>query len=287
MFDVFGRRIVVINDADGAGPQAAVRENIVYDGENVWADFSELGEAIARYLFGDTVDSNIARWSAGEGTAWYLTDHLRTVRAITDAAGLLINQTTFDSFGRVLAETNAEFGDRFKFTGRELNSGNDYFYRARTYNASQGRFTSLDPIGFIAGESNLLAYVFNSPGMFTDPGGLNGEGATTFSRGGGAAIGFAFGVAGFLGCLVGIVAADAVFEQNNQVNGTGLLFGFIAIKLFATGAGAIAPPAATAFGAFGPPAIAFAGGLTLCFARRIGDNFDPNNMRDTFDETTR
>ena len=72
VFDVFGRRIAVINDADGAGPGEAVRTNIVYDGDNAWADYNEAGEAIARYLFGDGIDSNIARWRAGEGTGWYL-----------------------------------------------------------------------------------------------------------------------------------------------------------------------------------------------------------------------
>ena len=87
--------------------------------------YNEAGEAVARYLFGDGIDSNIARWRAGQGTAWYLVDHLGTVRAITDAAGMLVNQTTYDSFGQVLNETNSLLGDRFKFTGRELNSGSD------------------------------------------------------------------------------------------------------------------------------------------------------------------
>jgi len=59
---------------------------------------------------------------------------------------MLVNQTTYDSFGQVLNETNSLLGDRFKFTGRELNSGSDYYYRARQYSASSGRFGSLDPI---------------------------------------------------------------------------------------------------------------------------------------------
>lgn len=143
--------------------------NHVYDGDNAWADYNEAGEAIARYLFGDGIDSNIARWRAGQGTAWYLADHLGTVRAITDAVGMLVNQTTYDSFGQVLTETNSLLGDRFKFTGRELNSGSDYYYRARQYNASSGRFGSLDQIGFSAGDANLYRFVNNSPTFATDP----------------------------------------------------------------------------------------------------------------------
>ena len=169
VFDVFGRRIAVINDADGAGPGAAVRENFVYDGDNVWADYNEAGEAIARYLFGDSIDSNIARWRVGEGTAWYLADHLGTVRGIVDTAGALVNQTTYDSFGQVLSETNSLFGDRYKFVGRELNSESDYYFRAREYNSGSGRFGSLDPAGFFAGDSNLYRYVENSTLNFNDP----------------------------------------------------------------------------------------------------------------------
>lgn len=44
-----------------------------------------------------------------------------------------------------------------------------FTHRARTYNASQGRFTSLDPIGFIGGDSDLYRYVNNGPIVATDP----------------------------------------------------------------------------------------------------------------------
>ena len=69
----------------------------------------------------------------------------------------------------MLNETNSLLGDRFKFTGRELNSGNDYYFRTRTYNANQGRFGSSDRLGFSAGDANLMRYINNNPLFATDP----------------------------------------------------------------------------------------------------------------------
>ena len=83
----------------------------------------------------------------------------------------MVNQTTYDSFGQVLEETNSLLGDRYKFTGRELNTGSDYYYRARIFGASAGRFTSLDPIGFRSSSANLYRYVENSPLDQVDPSG--------------------------------------------------------------------------------------------------------------------
>jgi uncharacterized protein RhaS with RHS repeats len=54
-------------------------------------------------------------------------------------------------------------------------SAKDY-YRARYYDASNGRFISEDPIGFDAGDGNLTRYVGNSPTNFRDPSGLIDEG---------------------------------------------------------------------------------------------------------------
>ena len=49
-----------------------------------------------------------------------------------NATGALIDHIDYDSFGRVLAETNAAFGDRFKFAGREYDEVSGlYYYRAR------------------------------------------------------------------------------------------------------------------------------------------------------------
>ncbi len=169
-YDVFDRMIARTVDADGAGSEAPETTYTVYDGENAWADFDEAGSVIARYLFGEGMDSNIARWRPGEGTAWYLTDHLGSVRDIIDAVGSVINHIEYDSFGNILLETNPNFGDRFKFTGREWRPElGFYYYRARFYDPISGKFVSQDPIGFLGQDSNLQRYVANNTLIFTDP----------------------------------------------------------------------------------------------------------------------
>jgi len=142
----------------------------VYDGANPYADFDGSGTLSERYLYGPAVDMIMVRLSAEGDIAWYLTDHLGSVRDIADTAGTVIDHIQYDSFGDVLSETNPEAGDRFKFTGREFDSATGlYYYRARYYDAAIGRFISEDPLGFRAGDPNLYRYVNNAPGVGLDP----------------------------------------------------------------------------------------------------------------------
>ena len=84
-----------------------------------------------------------------------------------------MNHLTYDSFGRVVAETNSAVDSRYLFTGREFDSETgDYFYRGRYYDEKTGRFLSEDPIGFVAGDVNLYRYVNNYPIFARDPFGL-------------------------------------------------------------------------------------------------------------------
>jgi RHS repeat-associated protein len=171
-YDALNRRIAKSVDPDGAGPQPAIPTYTVYDGQHAWADWAADGSVTMRYLFGDRTDEIIARWKPLAGTSWYLTDHLGTIHDIANSSGQIVNSITYDSFGRILSQTNPEDGDRFSYTGREFDFDTGlYYYRARYYDPEAGRFLSTDGSGFSAGDLNLYRYVENRPLSVTDPSG--------------------------------------------------------------------------------------------------------------------
>ncbi|MEJ7594163.1 MAG: RHS repeat-associated core domain-containing protein, partial [Planctomycetaceae bacterium] len=174
-YDVFDRRITKTVDADGAGPLAPVTIHTAYDGQHAWADLDAAGNVVARYLFGTSIDEVAARWMPTDGTAWYVTDKLGSVRYLLDNAGTILNSLVYDSFGNIISQSNPSAFDRFTFTGREFDAELGlYYYRARSYNPELGRFISQDPIAFAAGDANLYRYVSNSPLTFVDPSGNEG-----------------------------------------------------------------------------------------------------------------
>ncbi len=143
---------------------------MVYDGENVWADFNAAANLETRYMFGDELDALIARSRPTGETDWYLADKLGTVRDLVDSHGTLLNHVDYDSFGGVRTQSDSGLGDRFLFTGREYCGATGlYYYRGRYYDPDLGRFISEDPTGFAGGDFNLYRYVNNSPLNGTDP----------------------------------------------------------------------------------------------------------------------
>jgi RHS repeat-associated protein len=140
-----------------------------YSGDNPYADFT--GSTLtSRYLYGDGIDQLFARLTANPVTiTWYLTDNVGSIRQLVDNAGAVQDTLTYrDSYGNNPSDNGT--GDRFKFTGREYDSETGlYYYRARYYDPSTGRFLSQDPIRFAGGDSNLYRYVGNAPTIYTDP----------------------------------------------------------------------------------------------------------------------
>lgn len=170
-YDALDRRIAVLTDPDGAGPQAAVQLWTAYQGKNAWADFDGSGSLQTRYLFGLGMDNLIARISAGGSVGWYLTDNQGSVRQIVQTSGAVVYAANYTAFGQVRSSTGTG-GDRFGFTGREFSAvTGDWFYRARYYDPANGRFLGQDPLGFRAGDPNLYRYVANRPVTWTDPSG--------------------------------------------------------------------------------------------------------------------
>src|SRR4029077_21064565 len=89
----------------------------------------------------------------------------------SSSAGGLANTYSYDSFGKLTASSGT-LTNPFQYTGREFDSETEiYYYRARYYGPSTGRFISEDPIGFQGG-GNFYRYVRNIPTTLIDPLGL-------------------------------------------------------------------------------------------------------------------
>src|SRR5437588_12921919 len=96
---------------------------------------------------------------------------LGSITSLTDPAGAVVETNEYDSFGRELSHTGPVVHP-YRYTAREWEADtNLYYYRARYYDQSTGRFLSEDPIGF-AGGINFFDYSFNNPAKFIDPSGL-------------------------------------------------------------------------------------------------------------------
>ena len=71
----------------------------------------------------------------------------------------------------------------YAYMGREWDADAAlYYYRHRWYEPPVGRFLSEDPVGFAAGDANLVRYVGNSPVNFVDPYGLQGGPAEGYAE---------------------------------------------------------------------------------------------------------
>lgn len=184
-YDAFNRRIAKSVDTNPQDITPAVVTQFIYDGQNVLLEFVDSDGAGAnqpildtRYLHGAGVDQVMAQESGGN-VVWHLTDHLGTVRDLVNNSGPVVNHFVYDSFGQVISESNPAVDTRYLFTGREFDQETGlYYYRARYYDQSTGRFISEDPIGFNGGDSNLYGYVSNNPITLIDPYGLQACGCS-------------------------------------------------------------------------------------------------------------
>jgi len=207
-YDGFGRRT---QNANGTA--------FLYDGVNQVQELS--GSAVtANLLTGLGVDEILTRTdSAGERS--FLTDALGSSVALTDLTGAIQTRYVYQPFGNSTANGSVSTNS-YEYTGRENDGTGLYFYRARYYDPPIGRFISEDPAGLAGGDTNLYAYVFDSPTNFFDPHGLDGwtrfwggvravGGGFETAAGAGLAVTTGWtGVGGVAGVAVGIHGLDQV-----------------------------------------------------------------------------
>ena len=126
-----------------------------------------------------------AQSCAGTPTGWARTTRStrstsrprRGQRFVPDLQGSII--ASLNSGAGALTKTgylpyggSASSAGTFRYTGQRIDAETGlYYYRARMYSPTLGRFVQVDPIGSDGGV-NLYAYVFNDPMNLVDPFGL-------------------------------------------------------------------------------------------------------------------
>jgi RHS repeat-associated protein len=164
-YDPFGRRIYK-SSLSGTSVFA-------YDGDNLVEETNSAGTVVARYEQTQNIDEPLAMLRSA-ATSYYHTDGLGSVTSLSSAAGSIANTYTYDSFGKLTASTGS-LVNPFRYTARESDTETGlYYYRARYYDPSAGRFLSEDESQF-AESSNFYSYVGNDPTNLIDDSGFRAK----------------------------------------------------------------------------------------------------------------
>jgi RHS repeat-associated protein len=159
-YDAFGRR--------GGATVSGATTSFLYDGANISQELT--GASVKATILGGLGIDEIFRRTDAAGPRTFLTDPLGSALALADDAGVARTQYTYTPYGATTAAGDAS-SNPFQYTGRENDGTGLYYYRARYYNPSLGRFISQDPLG-LGGGINRYAYALSDPINFIDPLGL-------------------------------------------------------------------------------------------------------------------
>ncbi len=128
------------------------------------------------------------------GIYYVLTDHLGSSSLTTNSYGNMIDRTEYTPYGAIVATaTTQDIGNKYKFTGKELDGETNLsYFGARYYNQAVGRFMAVDPAlqfltdpeklkGITNGDQrkilsdpqnlNEYSYARNNPVLLADPDG--------------------------------------------------------------------------------------------------------------------
>ena len=135
-YDPFGRRL--------SKTTTTGTTRFLYDGDQLIADTTSTGSITQLYLYGPGLDEPLLM-TRGSQRYFYLADGLGSITALTSLSGQTVESYTYDVYGRPLQPST--LGNRFRFTGREYDAETQlYYYRARYYHPTLGRFVSRDPL---------------------------------------------------------------------------------------------------------------------------------------------
>src|SRR5206468_10514602 len=111
----------------------------------------------------------------GAATLYYHNDALGSTRLMSDSNKNLVFSDNYQPFGQ--DNTTPKGFETYKFTGKPVSQTTGlYYYGARWYDPTIGRFISQDPYaGRLSNPQSLnpYIYVFDTPTSFIDPTGMD------------------------------------------------------------------------------------------------------------------
>lgn len=159
-----------LNPLQPGAPPRVLRTQ--WDEENAVQDRDTSGTVIARYDFAG--GSPVALWSAEDGNQLLHADALGSIVATTATDGSVKSETLYDAWGNPTTTTGTS-ANKFAYTGHQADSETGlYYFKARYYDPSIGRFISHDPAQGkeLEPESyHRYLYAYGNPLVYVDPDG--------------------------------------------------------------------------------------------------------------------
>ena len=138
--------------------------------EEAWQGGTSVRDRLNVYAGG----LNIGAYEKAAGVEtlrYYYNDHLGSRRAVTDSTGAVLAKIDYSTWGlpTVTSSSGYDGTKDISYTGKEEDATGLYYFNARYYDPSIGRFITEDPI---RSGLNWYAYCGNNPLSFTDPSGF-------------------------------------------------------------------------------------------------------------------
>jgi RHS repeat-associated protein len=146
LYDPLGRLFQISSPATGT-------TQFLYDGNELVAEYNGAGAMLRRYLHGDSDDDPLM-WYEGSIFDTPRFPHSDRRGSVTGIAGqgALLTINTYDEYGIPGASNQG----RFQYTGQAwLPELGMYYYKARIYSPTLGRFLQTDPIGYEGGLASM------------------------------------------------------------------------------------------------------------------------------------